>query len=415
MRGMRLSALLAAIVLLLTPAMGTAHHGGRDIGSIAICQRPNVSPPRCTSVGDNLRHYVHFDASLTPELAASLRDTMAEDYDPTVLVVREQPDLTALTDVIAYSGDYGENGAAGWVNCPPDAPQGLNTRGDRWCRHQELIFNLNPRYASYLGDDGSRDYVACHELGHTIGLRHWGNPPESEGPAAATCMNADTPDGPTDLHQIDIDHINGYPYATKRWGRGFTERAVGDPLPKIVSTWTGGGVEALEVERYATLAELIAGADAVVRGRFTGVAPGRVFGDLSGYALHYAAMRLDVSELLAGTAGTEITVETPLWNGLDSLASVARTVPEGEVILFLRAKSDGPYFRLVAAGTLLTDEGGVAVAPGNAGALMALEGTAFNEAANLVRAARQAAPSPEPVSSTISAMYLTRPMRCVPR
>ena len=40
MRGMRLSALLAAIVLLLTPAMGTAHHGGRDIGSMAIWVSP---------------------------------------------------------------------------------------------------------------------------------------------------------------------------------------------------------------------------------------------------------------------------------------------------------------------------------------------------------------------------------------
>jgi hypothetical protein len=67
-------------------------------------------------------------------------------------------------------------------------------------------------------------------------------------------------------------------------------------------------------------------------------------------------------------------------------------VPEGEVILFLRAKSDGPYFRLVAAGTLLIDEGGVAAAPGDARALTALEGAAFNEAANLVRASRQAAP-----------------------
>lgn len=229
MPGMRPLAILAAMLLIMAQAQpSAAHHGGRDIGSLLQCERPNVTPPRCTSVGDNFRHSVYFDDSLTEELRAALRRTMAEDYDPSDLVMLEHSELTSQTDVIVFSADYGENGAAGWVYCPSDAPQGTNARGDRWCRHQELHFNLNPRYAIYLNDDASRDYVACHELGHTIGLRHWGNPPESVGPATATCMNADTPDGPTDLHQIDIDHINAYPYAVRHPARNFEERAFGD-------------------------------------------------------------------------------------------------------------------------------------------------------------------------------------------
>ena len=387
---MRFAHILGALVLLVTPAVSVGHHGGREIGAMSTCQRPNVSPPRCTSVGDNFRHYVYFDPSLTPELASSLRDTMAEDYDPTDLVMREQAELSILTDVIAFSGDYGENGAAGWVNCPPGAPQGLNPQGDRWCRHQELLFNLNPRYATYLGDDGSRDYVACHELGHTIGLRHWGNPPESEGPAAATCMNSDPPDGPTNLHQIDVDHINRYPYAVKRWGRSFEERAVGDPVPKQISTWTGGGVEAMEVEHHATLAELAGSADAVVRGRFTSVEAGRVFGDPAGYQLSYAALTLRVDEVLAGGAAPEITLEVPLWNGPDSLTALTGSVPVGDVLLFLRAKADGPYYRLVSTESVVVDVAGQSAVLSGTQMLAPLDAMRFDDAVREVRRAAEA-------------------------
>ena len=117
---------------------------------------------------------------------------------------------TPKTDVIVRAGNFGANGAAGWVWCPPSSPQGVNEHGDRWCRRPRLFFNLNATYRVFFADRASRDYMACHELGHTIGLHHWGNPPISDGPERPTCMQPDVPNGPTDLHRWDIEDINMY-------------------------------------------------------------------------------------------------------------------------------------------------------------------------------------------------------------
>jgi hypothetical protein len=206
-----LPSVLISLVLFATGpgATNASHHGNPGIGSFLDCNRPLV-PPRCTSVANNSVHYVYIHPSVPGRLAWAIRRTMREDYGPTNLALREESRITRRTDVIVTADDYGQNGAAGWVWCPPKAPQGVNQHGDRWCRRQQLHFNLNPRYAVFFADRASRDYMACHELGHTIGLHHWGNPPISPGPERPTCMQPDVPNGPTNLHRWDVEDINLY-------------------------------------------------------------------------------------------------------------------------------------------------------------------------------------------------------------
>lgn len=364
-------AVLALALVALAPVAGQAeaHHGGRPIGSFSTCDRP-VTPPRCSSVGDNAVHHVFFDASLTDGLAEALRTTMADDYGPTKLTMIVDDEIDRRTDVIAFSEDYGQNGAAGWVSCPPNEAQGMNASGHRWCRGQELFFNLNPRYAIFFDDADSRHHVACHELGHTLGLRHWGNPPESAGPAAATCMNANTPNGPTTLHAIDIDHINAYDYSSvdPRWKVRFS-------FPLI---FLGGGlVDASEVEAAGSLAEMTASADAVVVARVASVAPGRVFG--TSRPLHYAAVTLDVGSVLAGTAAGHLTLEVPLFDGPSSIDELSAAVGM-EAIFFLRAKTDGDFYRLTNFGAVIANDGGRAAAADGPAAFDALRGAAFTDA-----------------------------------
>jgi len=396
----RLLAAALAIPLAIQASVVFAEDLGPPIGSLFACERPGVTPPRCTSVGDSPRHHVAFDDSLTEPLRIALHDTMVEDYGPTDLVMIEQDAPNGLTDVIAYSSDYGENGAAGWVYCPRDAPQGTNPEGDRWCRAQELHFNLNPRYAIYLGDDGSRAYVACHELGHTVGLRHWGNPPESAGPAAATCMSADTPDGPTELHADDVARINAYDYVRRPSPRHVVlDRPV---LGTFRQPSFGGGVESLQVEDVPTLEAMVASSDAVVVGRVIAVAAGRTFGAAD--PLHYAAATLEVESLLAGAVpdrASTLTLEIPLFGGLGELDEYRAALPM-RGLFFLRNKGtsaaaagltieqqrrEAAFYRLMTFDAVILEADGRAAVGDARRYIEALSDVPFDEAVAAVRSA----------------------------
>jgi hypothetical protein len=380
----------AAVIALLAmgPSAATvvADHGGRPITAQFNCARP-VTPPRCTSVGDNPLHLVYFDATLTEELAASMRRTLADDYDPTKLVVVEQKRLTRMTDVIVFSADYGENGAAGWVYCPADAPQGTNPSGDRWCRHQELHLDLNARYGSYFDDDASRDYVTCHEMGHTVGLRHWGNPPQTSGSdVGATCMNANTPNGPTGLHQYDIDHINAYHYRRAPWpGRRMLGVATDVPSPRRILPWAGQ-LDALEVDAPVSVDELIGSSDAVVRGHVVAIAPGRSFD-----GLEYATATVAVDHLIAGDAGPTIALEIPLFDGAASIDGLSRW---NDAVLFVRNKGqsarlaglsrekqreEAAFYRLMTFGSIIVNDRGSALVDPEAPFLANLSGQPFDQ------------------------------------
>lgn len=400
----RLSLLFAALLLLQPAGVAIGHHGGRPVGSLFVCERPGVVPPRCTSVANDLEHGVFLDSTLTDGLADALRRSMAEDYDPTDLRVFESTELTEATDVIASSQDYGDLGAAAWVYCPGDAPQAFNSEGDRWCRMQELRFNLDARYAIFFDDDGSRDHVACHELGHTIGLLHWGNPPASVGPPAATCMNADTPNGPTGLHQIDIDHINAYHYVAPPPSRRL--ELVRGPA-EDGGPMGDGEVLAMQVERHGSLAELTRASAAVVHATVLDVRPGRVFGDPSRDPLHYAAVSLRMDELMAGSlpalSSAPLTLEVPLFDGPDAIADLRASLVDLRGVFFLRSKgasaraaglsgaeqhADAPFHRLVVFGAMVIDDEGTAAAGADeGGALAPLDGVPFADAVERIRRA----------------------------
>jgi hypothetical protein len=72
-------------------------------------------------------------------------------------------------DVRVYEGTYGSNGMLGWTYCIAGASYG-GVDPDRWCRPQGLKYNMT--YSALINTTAKKRYLACHELGHTLGLRH---------------------------------------------------------------------------------------------------------------------------------------------------------------------------------------------------------------------------------------------------
>lgn len=63
---------------------------------------------------------------------------------------------------------------------------GSDAAHTRWCRPQYIKYNLTYA-AGYFPTDNAKRYIACHELGHTVGLRHPGS-----GETTVTCMKSAT-------------------------------------------------------------------------------------------------------------------------------------------------------------------------------------------------------------------------------
>jgi hypothetical protein len=69
-------------------------------------------------------------------------------------------------DVYAFDFAYGMTNWVAVTTCDDDAIYGGTDPG-RWCRPQDIQFNT-----SYAQTTTSRKAIACHELGHTLCLRH---------------------------------------------------------------------------------------------------------------------------------------------------------------------------------------------------------------------------------------------------
>lgn len=148
-----------------------------------ICDADRYSQCRA----DNRYHgvYVNVAGSYGAQIRWSMENytfyappiTMFEIYPP-ALDKDVEVLLTTRNDVpaLAWTQCMGAPGTSGMQYGGSDATH------TRWCRPQRLYYNTYYE-AGYFPLDNPKRYIACHELGHTIGLRHW-----RSGEPVATCM-----------------------------------------------------------------------------------------------------------------------------------------------------------------------------------------------------------------------------------
>lgn len=73
-------------------------------------------------------------------------------------------------DAVMTEGNFGNSGYWAYSACTSTSTYG-GADPYRWCYPQFVVFNLT-HPANWDGTSTGRNVVACHELGHTLGLRH---------------------------------------------------------------------------------------------------------------------------------------------------------------------------------------------------------------------------------------------------
>lgn len=144
-------------------------------------------------VANNNVHNVA-ERNLTATYSDGLTSTIDYDYNdyPAALWTNswEAPSCTSAHDVCAYDSSYGNNGLNGWNACA--ASNATGSHPDMVCTQN--VMKINETYAPPAWR------IACHELGHTTGLRHTSD--------SGSCMKTTSSGGTSKvLTSHDRDHL----------------------------------------------------------------------------------------------------------------------------------------------------------------------------------------------------------------
>jgi hypothetical protein len=203
--------LISTTIVVLVTLSGQTTRAGANFGSTdridcGYTEGGASNPSNCVSLANNSTHALR-PLSLGdqwPGVDVATQFAIDSIYNPTDLTVYTS-NTDPSPDVWALDGFYGQNGVFAWVDCP-SGNSGTGGAGSlQWCRGQTLNYNAS-LLASYPTGLGGLNGLACHELGHTIGLRHNTHPTLPQG---ATSCTRTFPPYPANINAHEInDHIN---------------------------------------------------------------------------------------------------------------------------------------------------------------------------------------------------------------
>jgi hypothetical protein len=205
----KLAPALAALILLVICSPAMAHNWGADPSNqVAYC---SDSSPDSECSADNSFHYVYYN-SIPANIRTAFNDSLATDYYVLYEAFAEETTDVDVADVVVRMEDTPNNVPAAYTRCSTSATYGASG-WNRWCKRQVIVLDDNdPQWGDGCfngSSNGCRNWVACHETGHTLGLQHTGR--------SSSCMTTDGPDGTQtkNLDGHDIEHLaDCYPHPT---------------------------------------------------------------------------------------------------------------------------------------------------------------------------------------------------------
>lgn len=147
---------------------------------------------------DNGTLLVYLTITLDDEMEDATEWALDNQYDPLSTIIIAMVTSISGSEVRVYQANYGNSG---WVAAAPCvAPKNTGGSGDgEWCEPRNVRFNRG-YYPDYYDTRLERRFLACHELGHTLGLHH----------LSSDCM-AVPADGPKSfLGSHNVTHINDH-------------------------------------------------------------------------------------------------------------------------------------------------------------------------------------------------------------
>lgn len=159
-----LLAAITSIIISLTPALGS-NWGALD--EEHRCTTDEFS--QCTA--NNNFHWVWISTSLPNSLESALENSLANDFDVVAGITAESvASYDSTTDVHAFNYTSAPTSWTAMETCAGFATFG-GSGIRRWCKPHLLYMNTGFHWND-LDDPNERKHYACHELGHTLGLRH---------------------------------------------------------------------------------------------------------------------------------------------------------------------------------------------------------------------------------------------------